>query len=654
MQRSLILWISYMFFGIFLTHPLFAVQGGEGAIDPEILRTRSPKLVGYLDKSGQLKNTGLCEPVIPNIAPLLGSTDQPCFLQAAHFEEVSKNLVASRALIPIHYFPSLIQNKPIVVIEKLEPFYPLDSDITLDASHSYSPDGSALQYKWEIWEPQQTIKQRNPVFRPENLDSLKPTVTFNATREGLYLVRVTVGNNTNKALKSFQIAVGGQPITRAFVNGLKVLDTEIGLHPANDTLYAATQSRDEKPRISVALGWKRQDGRIFGQDYSWRPRSNEVVFRYYAIPRFAQLPVFAPTPYAADVTLNNPDWGHYGLIVDTILPGGIYLAQDFDLEIMGNPLPQRPGPIDLSIPDERSWGLSAVRADEAWKLSQGARDIKVAVIDSGINYLDPDLAPSLSWRPDAPDFVGMDLVDNSVRPFDNNGHGSHCAGIIAAAKGNGGVIGISHQTSILPYKAIDAAGGGTTLDIVKAIYQATNDGAHIISASWGFNAVGIPQDEVDLLKQAVNYTEKHGVLFVVAAGNDRTDLSGSVEPHMPVPAMFGNSNILAVAATDIHDRLASFSNFGRLVHVAAPGEDILSSTQWNTLGDRTIVLSGTSMATPLVAGVAALVKSVDPKASPARVKELLITTSRQIPSLQNRIQSGGIVDAAAALQAAKP
>jgi subtilisin family serine protease len=233
------------------------------------------------------------------------------------------------------------------------------------------------------------------------------------------------------------------------------------------------------------------------------------------------------------------------------------------------------------------WGLTKIEAPRAWDLSHGNSSVLVAVVDSGIDWNHPDLAPN--YVP-----LGYDWVYNDADPMDDNGHGTHVAGIIAAALNNElGVAGVA-QVSIMAEKALDMKGEGYESDLASAINHAAEQGAEIISMSWG------SYEDSWLIHRALIDAYRAGVLLVAAAGNDATN-------ERMYPAAY--DEVIAVSATDQNDNPAWFSNYGDWVELSAPGVSILS-TLWN---DYYGVKSGTSMAAPYVAGVAALVWGVYPE-----------------------------------------
>jgi thermitase len=294
-----------------------------------------------------------------------------------------------------------------------------------------------------------------------------------------------------------------------------------------------------------------------------------------------------------------------------------------------------------------------ISAQQAWMIETGSRDFKIAIIDTGIGYTLPDLAPNV-WNNEAEingqpgvdddangcvdDFHGCNFsVDTPTGdPMDDHGHGSHVSGTIAASGNNGiGVVGVAWNAQLVGVKFLDAAGSGTLANAVKAIDYATGVGVRIMSNSWGGG--GFSQTLLDAITRA----QAKGVLFIAAAGNEGTD-NDSTPAY---PASYAVDNIISVAAVDAAGNLADFSCYGaKSVHVAAPGVNILSNTP---TGMQT--WSGTSMATPHVSGVAALLMSQHPEQTYAEIKTRIMNSARPLAGLRGKTASGGMVNAFYAL-----
>ena len=292
----------------------------------------------------------------------------------------------------------------------------------------------------------------------------------------------------------------------------------------------------------------------------------------------------------------------------------------------------------LQIPNDplysSQWGLTKIQADKVWGVTTGRQDTIIAVIDTGIDYNHPDLAANI-WREH---YYSWNFVSNNADPMDDNGHGTHIAGIIGAVGNNGiGIAGVNWNVKIMPLKIIGADGNGDIISAVSAIHYAQQVGADIISSSFGIKANS--QALADVIRQT-------NVLFVVAAGNEGAN--NDVTPYYP--SNLGYNNMIVVTATDTSDQLASLSNHGqKTVNVAAPGVDIVSTSPANGYA----YMSGTSMATSFVSGIAGLMLSVNPGLSPAQLKSLIIQSVDGTPSLYSKISSDGRVNAEKAVNAAR-
>lgn len=295
----------------------------------------------------------------------------------------------------------------------------------------------------------------------------------------------------------------------------------------------------------------------------------------------------------------------------------------------------------------KAWGIAKVSADKAWAKQTGTKNVIVAVIDTGVDYNHPDLAFNMWRNPKAAaalrtgvdpfgeevtgDVVGYDFANNDNLPYDDNQHGTHCAGTIGAVGNDGkGISGVAQRVSIMAVKFLTGSGSGDTAGAIKSIDYAVSRGAKILSNSWG----GKGDDGSNgALKDAVVRAGQAGVLFVAAAGNDGTD-----NDRDPVfPAAFDAPNMLTVAATSETDGMAFFSNRGaKSVHVGAPGTNVYSTAP----GGKYAKLSGTSMACPHVAGAAAVVWSQFPNADYAEVKRRLMESGDPIAALDGKTVTG--------------
>jgi subtilisin family serine protease len=295
--------------------------------------------------------------------------------------------------------------------------------------------------------------------------------------------------------------------------------------------------------------------------------------------------------------------------------------------------------------------ISALRA---WMKTRGSGDVVVAVLDSGVDYTHSDLRSNIWLRPEeVPAYVddelgrfdddrGFSIESTASDPMDDNGHGTHCAGIIGAeGDNNEGIAGINWNVKIMPLKFLGRGGFGTTADAIKAINYAIDrkkNGVNlrVINASWGSTS------RSKALEDTIRAAGEAGILFVAAAGNNGTD--NDKRPHFP--SNYDLPNVISVAALDRADELTSFSNWGvKRVHIAAPGKDILST--W--LNDAYRDASGTSMAAPQVAGVAALIVASSPNISVEKLRDRVLRSVDKLDSLNGKVASGGRINAAKAL-----
>jgi large repetitive protein len=270
-----------------------------------------------------------------------------------------------------------------------------------------------------------------------------------------------------------------------------------------------------------------------------------------------------------------------------------------------------------------------IDAPEAWAVARDCSKIKVAVVDTGVNYNHPDLKGNI--------LKGFDFVDRDSDAMDVAGHGTHVAGTIGAVGNNNlGVSGVCWKAAILPVRTLGANGMGSTAIISEGVSYAINQGAKIVNLSIGaYMKRGTFPKSYALV---VDKADKNGVLLIVAAGNGKkfTDRQGKVftaginndtDPYPMYPAAMTNRNMIAVAATGNQDRLTSFSNFGPTgVDLAAPGSGILSTG----IRGNYVFMNGTSMATPHVAGAVALLWSQNPTLDPLAIKARLLARADSI------------------------
>ncbi|SMO50644.1 S8 family serine peptidase [Gracilimonas mengyeensis] len=300
-----------------------------------------------------------------------------------------------------------------------------------------------------------------------------------------------------------------------------------------------------------------------------------------------------------------------------------------------------------------------IDAPEAWDITTGSDQIIIGVIDSGVDYTHEDLSENM-WVNEAEipgngidddgngyidDVYGYDFWNDDGDPYDvadGDAHGTHVAGTIAAVGDNGiGVTGVNWEAKIMALKFLGPDGGNTS-DAISALEYAIMMGAHITSNSWGGGGYS------QALSDAIEAAGDAGQLFIAAAGNGGADNIGDDNDLMPhYPSSYDLDNVIAVASTTDDDALSGFSNYGAIsVDLAAPGSSILSTTP----GDTYSYFSGTSMATPHVTGVAALILSQDPELSNnlvsyETVRDKIFNSVELLPALEGKTTTGGRLNA---------
>ncbi|SFJ72460.1 S8 family peptidase [Brevibacillus centrosporus] len=268
---------------------------------------------------------------------------------------------------------------------------------------------------------------------------------------------------------------------------------------------------------------------------------------------------------------------------------------------------------------EYQWNLPLIGMEQSWDVSEGSSDVIVAVVDTGVDMEHPEFEGKL--------VKGYNVLDGSNKPQDDNGHGTHVSGVIAAkTNNNDGIAGMTWKSKLMPVKAIGADGSGSAVDIAQGIYWATDHGADVINLSVGNYTSSAA------LKEACKYAYDNNVVLVAASGNDASD-----QPSYPA----AYDEVLSVAAVDHLKERADFSNFGDYVDVAAPGVDIPSTYIYSDYAS----LSGTSMACPHVAALAALVRSVHPDMKSHDVMELIRSSALDLgPPGHDQLYGYGMID----------
>lgn len=281
------------------------------------------------------------------------------------------------------------------------------------------------------------------------------------------------------------------------------------------------------------------------------------------------------------------------------------------------------------VPDKggKDWGADAVNAPEVWEEGYTGEGVVVAVLDSGVDYNHDDLKNNI-WTNDGEiagngidddgngyidDFYGWNFDGSNNNTMDVAGHGTHVSGTIAGEDNGFGVTGIAYDAEIMPVKVLDDSGSGSQTSIANGIYYAVDNGADVINLSLG-SSQDLPE-----VSEAIKYASEQGVTAVMAAGNSSGQMPG-------YPARYANQYGIAVGAIDEDENMASFSNragFQEITYVTAPGVDIYSTYADNTYEN----LNGTSMATPHVAGVVALMLSADPSLDHNSIRQILEDTS---------------------------
>lgn len=309
-----------------------------------------------------------------------------------------------------------------------------------------------------------------------------------------------------------------------------------------------------------------------------------------------------------------------------------------------------PDSFSEKIDAEVFWHVFHVGAQAAWKAAVGAGMI-VGIIDSGVDYNHPALSsniyinkgeiPHNGIDDDSNGFIddvaGYDFGQDDASPFDDYGHGTHVAGIAAS-----NVFGAARKARILPTKF----GAGLGLDIasaIGAIKYSVDSGAKVLNMSFGWN------EDLEIVRQAMDYVEAKDVLVVAASGNETSN-----NDSLPsFPCNYKHKNIISIAATDENDALTFYSNYGQSVHLGAPGgtpeRPIISSYKKNPTNNLFVGLMGTSMASPLVAGVAAQIWSANPNLTAVQIKQILLETGKPVATLDGKILSGKVVDTESAM-----
>ncbi len=250
------------------------------------------------------------------------------------------------------------------------------------------------------------------------------------------------------------------------------------------------------------------------------------------------------------------------------------------------------------------WNLPLIETVQGWQLTRGTQDVIVAVVDTGADLKHPDLRNQL--------LPGYNVISDNDNPQDDVGHGTHVTGVIAALVNNNlGVAGMTWYNKVLPVKVLDQTGAGSTYSVAQGIIWAADHGAKVMNLSLGNYA------DSSFLHDAIRYAYNKDVALIAASGNDNTERPG-------YPAAY--PEVLAVAASDSQNNKAPFSNYGDYIDVTAPGVSIASTYPNNQYA----ALSGTSMASPHVTALAALVRSTNPSLKNTEVYEIIRQTAQDL------------------------
>ncbi|MBT4792810.1 MAG: S8 family serine peptidase [Halobacteriovoraceae bacterium] len=290
---------------------------------------------------------------------------------------------------------------------------------------------------------------------------------------------------------------------------------------------------------------------------------------------------------------------------------------------------------------------------KAWNITKGHKDVVIAVIDTGVKWDHPELKSNM-WVNSLEkngqkgidddgngyidDIYGYDFSENDSDPMDEYGHGTHCAGIIGATHESGKIAGVMNKVSLMAVRMMDHKGRGKTEQSIKAVGYAVENGADVLSNSWG------SRRHSKILEGILSKANDMGIVVVAAAGNSRFNDNDKIPTY---PANYQVENIISVAAFNARDRHSAYSSYGKkTVHVAAPGTNIIS-TYIKKKRKKEIykVASGTSMAAPYISGLVGLLLSITNEYTPLEIKQRLITTSVPVAHMEDKSVSGGRVNA---------
>ena len=310
--------------------------------------------------------------------------------------------------------------------------------------------------------------------------------------------------------------------------------------------------------------------------------------------------------------------------------------------------------------------LPLVDAEQAWQKSKG-KGVTIAVLDTGLNYnhnairfnlavnqreLHNSSVSDIDNNGFKNDALGWDFINDDNRPYDDEGHGSHVSGLAASH-----IFGLAPDAKVLPVKVLNGAGGGDAGSILAGIYYAADNGATVINGS-----LGAPIESFKMLQEGLEYAQSKGVVSIISAGNgDERGIGMDLgKPGIDIwPAELNVASIVTIAATNESNSLTTYSNYGdQEVDVAAPGgsatKPLWSLATQNAQDHNFAPSMGTSMSAPVVAGIAALVQSVQPGITPLQVKKTLIESGQDTQALEGKVVSEKIINALDAINIVSP
>jgi len=357
--------------------------------------------------------------------------------------------------------------------------------------------------------------------------------------------------------------------------------------------------------VPVLIGFNRQPGPA--QEALIRVAGGRIKHTYHLVPAIA-----ATLPQTAiDALRRNPS-------VTTIEPDGLFHKVDAELDA--------------------TWGVKRIGAGTVQDTGNKALNVPVAIIDTGIDFTHPDLGGCVAIGNGCKVAGGFDFVNDDADPMDDDGHGTHVAGTVAASDNGVGVVGVAPEAKLYALKVLDASGSGSFSDVIAALQWVVDNGTIKITN----NSYGSSSDPGTLVKAAFDNSYAAGVLHIAAAGNSG-NCTGKND-SVGYPGKY--SSVVAVAATDSSDKRPCWSSTGATVEISAPGVSINSTK----LGGGDIVYSGTSMASPHVAGVAALVLGTGASLTNVQVRDILTSTAQDLGAAgRDPLYGYGLVNAAAAV-----